>query len=505
MLSGLLIGTSYIPFPPWALFFCLVPLFVWWSQSTDGKRAFWGGWLTQLILNVIGFHWVAHTAREFGHLPAPAAWATLVLFCSTAHLYYPIAGWAAGRLGRWRALGPEARILLSATLLLLLEAVLPVLFPWHLGYPWLWARWPGVQTADVIGFEGLNVATVAVNAAFAVAYVRRAKVGRALAWAGAGAALIAGLNLWGLARKSAWDATDAEIKVLAVQGNVGNYEKLYAQRGAAYQADILARYVGLTRKGLAAFPEADAVLWPETAFADNLDRHHQDRPNPRALRAFVVATGKTLFTGAYSEDVKREHYYNGFFAIGPDGQLVGDGYRKTILLAFGEYFPGSDLVPWIFDLIPSISSFGRGKGPMVMPAAGVKIGPQICYEGLYPSFSAELAKAGAEVILNVTNDSWFGRDFEPRQHLFMTLARALEVRRPLLRSTNTGITTAILANGEILAQSPQDEEWFDLFRLRYRRHPEATIYQKIEGFWPWALALTAALLLVFAHARKSRS
>jgi apolipoprotein N-acyltransferase len=538
MLSGLLIGTSYIPFQPWALFFCLVPLFIAWARAPSARAAFWGGWMAQFTLNLIGFHWVAHTAYEFGHLPRPLALITLILFCATAHLYYPLAGWAAWRLSRLgkrepaalgrkpsrgagAALAPgwslAARIGLGAALLLFFESILPAIFPWHLGYAWIWAGWPGAQTADVIGFEGLNVVTVAVNACLAWAWLARRQARRAAFAAGLAAALALAPNVLGLGRKAAWDQTDAELNVLAVQGNIGNFEKIFAQKGSGYQGDIVARYAALTREGLARFPEADAVLWPETAFPDNLDPEFLTRPYPQALRAFAREANRPIFTGAYSEDPRKKLYYNGFFSLGANGDPASQGYRKSILLAFGEYVPGSQFFPWIFDLVPAISSFGRGDGPVALNVAipprpgspmqkrrAVKIGPQICYEGLYPDFTAGLARAGAEIVLNVTNDSWFGDDFEPRQHLYMTLARALEFRRPLVRATNTGITTAILANGEILEQSPQNQEWFGLFPVRYKRSPPATIYQKIEGVWPWALAFLTALLVGCAHVANRR-
>ena len=316
------------------------------------------------------------------------------------------------------------------------------------------------------------------------------------------------LNVWGLSRKAQWDATDAALGVLAVQGNVGNFEKIYAQKGAGFQAEIVSRYVRLTREGLARHPQAAVALWPETAFPENLDRVYLDRPQAKSLLAFAREIGRPIATGAYSEDPTKKLYYNGFFVAGANGKMADAFYRKSILLAFGEYVPGSRFFPWIFDLIPTISSFGRGDGPMAMPIADAQIGPQICYEGLYPEFSAGLAQAGAEIIFNVTNDSWFGNEFEPRQHLYMTLARAIEIRRPMVRATNTGITTAILANGETLEMSPQNQEWSGFFDVRYRRRPGLTAYQRIEAgvpaFWPCALALTAALLVGFGHVCRKR-
>ena len=102
------------------------------------------------------------------------------------------------------------------------------------------------------------------------------------------------------------------------------------------------------------------------------------------------------------------------------------------------------------------------------------------------------------MIINVTNDSWFGKHFEPYQHLYMTLARAVEMRRPLVRATNTGITTAILASGQVLQHSPLHSEWIGRFDVPYKKNPPHTIYEKIAGFWIWALAFVSLLLIGLA-------
>jgi apolipoprotein N-acyltransferase len=170
------------------------------------------------------------------------------------------------------------------------------------------------------------------------------------------------------------------------------------------------------------------------------------------------------------------------------------------LLAFGEYLPLSEQFPFLLKALPFVSNFGRGLGPAILdlPLAsgqGLRIGGQICYEGLYPDFTRGLVEKGAELLVNVTNDSWFGYPFEPNQHLYMTLARAIEVRRPLLRSTNTGISTAILASGEVLQKSPLHKEWFGHFVLPYKSNPPPTFFV-LYGHWDWIVWMFVLILLV---------
>lgn len=515
ILAGFLIGTSYIPFPPWALLFCLVPLFVFWTRSTrsdiGAKKAFIGGWLTQFILSLIGFHWIAYTAVEFGHFPLWGGALALLGFCVIAHLHYAIAG----PIGYWLTqkfqLGTGATVFTFATVFAIVEHRYPMIFPWHLGYPWLWAGFPGAQITDVIGFEGLNIATIYINALLAWGFIEwreKASSKRVATLAGAGLTLFAVLNLLGIGRAEPWTQTDAELKVLAVQGNIGNFDKIMAERGRSFREPIVQKYIELTQKGFLENPSADLVIWPETAFPDVLDAPFINESNARLLRNFVQASKVPLLTGSYSYDRESKDTFNGFFYIDAQGNLPIAPYRKSILLVFGETFPFSEYLPYMDTLFPDLGSFGRGLGPTTMPVtaggAEIRLGPQICYEGLYPWFTASLTKQGAQILTNVTNDSWFGKPFEPQQHLYMTLARAVEFRRPLIRSTNTGITTVALASGEILNQSPLHDEWTGLFRVPYMSEPSETIYQKIAGRWVWALVFGLVLLVVFGRGRKQK-
>ena len=516
ILAGLLIGTSYIPFPPWALFFCLAPLwlFIVRSNACNGssgwRRAFIGGWITQFVLNMIGFHWIAYTAVEFGHLPLWAGALVLLGFSATAHLYFPLSAALWVGLNERLRFKPVAGVFLLATLFAFFELVFPVLFPWHLGYTWLWAGFPGVQTADLIGFEGLNLITLAINALVVLAIQtttgsdRRARVLARLRLVGLATGLFAVVNMIGFIRKPAWTARPDQPRAnfLTIQGNIGNFEKVMAEKGRGYHRDIVTRYLTLSREGLTAHPNTDVLIWPETAYPDYLDDEFRNSFHANATRAFLRLVRKPLLTGGYSRDPRLKLTYNGLFALDASGEAPVPPHRKSVLLAFGEYFPGADYFPALMGLFPDLHAFGRGDGPRTMAWDQWRIGPQICYEGLYPWFSRELSVQGAEIFVNVTNDSWFGTPFEPQQHLYMTLARALEFRRPLVRSTNTGITTAILADGTILTRSPLHEEWFGAFEVPYLRDPPHVPFETLQPLWPWILGAMALVLAASGRRRR---
>lgn len=516
ILSGILIGTNYIPFYPWAEFFCLTPLLLfWWTRAANKRQAFIAGWLAQFILNLIGFHWIAYTAVEFGHFPLWGGILSLVGFASIAHLYFPVAGVSAHWLIHRFGLKGKSSLFVYALVFALFDRHFPKIFPWHFGYPWLWAGWPGAQFSDVIGFEGLNVLTILVNALVAWAVVEgllKFAGARRKPWliAGAAAALVVTVNLLGWGRESAWKQTDAELKVLAIQGNIGNFEKLMVELRSDFGVPIVQKYVHMSRLALNQHPEAELMIWPETAFPSHLDRAFLNQFLPMQVRSFLRETHMPLLTGAYSNQWGRRDVFNGLFYLDANGEEPIDPYRKTILLVFGETFPFSEYIPYMEKLFPDQGSFTRGSGPKILnldlPARTpgnqqqrIAVGAQICYEGLYPWFSAQLAREGAQLFANVTNDSWFWKPFEPNQHLYMTLARALEFRRPLFRSTNTGITTAILATGEILEKSPLGEEWSGVFRIPYLKNPPHTFYERYGAAWPWILILTLVLVLALGR------
>jgi apolipoprotein N-acyltransferase len=278
-----------------------------------------------------------------------------------------------------------------------------------------------------------------------------------------------------------------------------------AELGKGYSKEILNHYITLTDDALNSHPDKkiDFALWPETAFPALLGEQFKFNALPIALSEFLKYKQLPLITGAYSVDEKSRLITNSLFVLNKDGEIVPPHYSKTILLAFGEYIPGEQFFPVIRTWLPSTGQFARGPGPTeLLKWNGYKMGAQICYESLFPEFSRSLANLGAQFIVNVTNDSWYGSWQEPYQHMYMTLARGIEFRRPVLRVTNTGISTVSLASGEILERSPIHQPWSGIYDVPYLTKPTETFYQ--HWFWLVPFLLWGTLILLLTLGLKKR-
>ncbi len=497
ILSGILIGTSWIPLPPWALSFCLIPLWISLSKTTSIKQAFWSGWWTQFFLTLIGFYWIAYVTVVFGFMHWSVGLLVLLAFAGFMHIYLGLASAISVWLKQKFNLNNTGFFLTCAGTLALLEYLWPSIFPWNFAYPLMGSNSNFAQWADVFGMYGISFLVLLTNALLAMALQSNSKVKKGL---GVVSIVIALSVAWylGQERKNPWLENDGKINILAVQANIGNLEKVYAEKGLGYQQSIIEQYFELTKKGLEAHPNAELIIWPETAFPDILDSYNHSKNHVVALKQFLASVQKPLLTGGYSKDPpspKKRYEYNGMFLMDSNGNLISEPYHKTHLLIFGEYMPFAQDYEWLAKINPAGSGFGRGTGPMVFDFNGLKIGPQICYEGLYPEFSNKLTFEGAQLMVNVTNDSWFGPTSEPYQHMYMTLSRAIENRRPLVRVTNTGITTAVQASGEVLQMSPIYQPWFGNFEIQYRKDPPTTFFT-LYGKWMWLMPLLTILFAV---------
>lgn len=470
--AALLVLSFPLPFIWWLTFVGLVPLLVALFKATEWRQAFRLGLSCAFFFVFLGFGWVAFVATNFGGLPWIVGRIVHLLFCFIGEcqlLFFALLGY--GALAFARRLGRPTRaiaVLVGLPALYTgLDFLYPKIFPNTLGHVF-YAWFSVAQIVEYTGAHALTFVSVAVSVAVAVLLVGRAgrpEMNLVAPKSAVGALLIvaiglAGAHFWGKSRinelRALESALSRQVKIAAIQANIGDIDKLASERGFEPAVEhVLSMYREMS---LAAVKDLhpDFLLWPETAYPFLYTHFADSTANNigQARDQWIADTTRELktplFFGGYSAVGRRD--FNTAFFVTPEGELIGQ-YRKSILLAFGEYIPLGPFAKLVQDLIPTIADFGRGAGPSVMKFKGVNFAPQICYEGIVPDHSRAAVELGADVLLNITNDSWFGDTAEPWLHFLLTGFRSIELRRPLVRGTNTGITALFDLTGHAVVKS----------------------------------------------------
>lgn len=485
ILTGFLLGTSTIPFPPWALFFCLSPLFYIWMNETP-KKVFLYTTLSFTIGSLISLYWIEHLLAKFALMPWYASALTTLVFAVFYHIHLSFAGYLFTRFAMPFAKRP---LLCASSIFALCWLTFPLLFPWNFSLGWLYGGLEGYQFADIIGSDGISTLTVFINALFLISFskVKETK----LHLAGTVCFLLV-LNFAGSLYSRTLTTPDKSFNVVIGQANIGNIEDRYKKDRYNYRRTIIDDYLRVTKEGLEkASNPVDLIVWPETAFPEYFDYRFFGTEGARRLSAFAQEHNTNIITGAFAETSSGKTTNSALF-FDRTGTLIGAPVYKKILLAFGEYMPFEETFPILRKWFPMVGNFERGKSAQTRKLdGGPAVGTQICYEGLFPSFSRELIDKGSQLMVNLTNDSWYGPHAEPLQHLYLSAFRVIENRTPLIRSTNTGVSTVILADGTFLEKSPLHKEWGGSFEVPYYSEQKKTIYQQ----WGYAIPLIMTLIL----------
>ncbi|MGM0476371.1 MAG: apolipoprotein N-acyltransferase [Pseudomonadota bacterium] len=445
LVAGVLLVLAFAPFhlvplavlAPGLLFWLWLPL----TPAQAARRGFAFG----IGFFLAGVHWVYVSIHVFGQTAAPLAALMTGLFVLVLALYPALQGavsqWLVRRLGRS---APTAETTVWA--LLAVYPALWLLFEWLRG--WLFTGFPWLQLGDALGGSplagwaplvgslGLGGLAALSGGALVLLVIRRGRARRRVLIGLLGGWLLS-VPLLGVP----WTQPEGDaVSVALPQGDVDQNEKW--RPGALDR--ILALYVDMTREQAG----TDLVIWPETAVPAFYEGVAEDPIEP--LAAEMADRGGALLVGAPHRD-PAGRYYNTL--INP---ATGQVYRKRHLVPFGEYLPFDRQLRGLvefFDLPMSDFSAGPADQPP-MVAAGLRLGVAICYEGAFPGLLREqLPSAG--VLVNVSNDAWWGNTIGPHQHLQIAAMRSLESGRPQLRATNNGITAAIDHHGQVVERLPQ--------------------------------------------------
>ncbi|RUR34034.1 apolipoprotein N-acyltransferase [Vreelandella andesensis] len=418
------------PFELWWLGPIAIGLLYAGLHTLSPAQAALKGWLYGVALFASGTSWVYVSIHDYGYTGVPLAVFLTTLFVTVLALFFAGTFWLYRRF-----CSPRWALASFAGAWVLGEVLRTYLFT---GFPWLlvgssYVDSPLANWAPVGGVYLLSLLVVLTG-------TLGAELLRRQWWT---ALPLAAIWLAPLALPSLWTTPASEpTRVALLQGNLPQLLK-WTPEGQRVAANT---YSDLTRR---VADEADLILWPETALPmiDN-----QARPVLERVQANLPPS-TALLTGIVQLD-ENNRYFNSVIGVGN----VEGSYQKEHLVPFGEYLPLESVLRGAIDFFDlPMSSFSKGASEQTpMQAAGVTIGNAICYEIIYPQLVARRA-ANSDVIVTVSNDTWFGASIGPHQHLQMARLRALENGRYVVRATSNGITAIINPRGEVVDSAAQFE------------------------------------------------
>ncbi|MBC7962690.1 MAG: apolipoprotein N-acyltransferase [Steroidobacteraceae bacterium] len=445
--SGLLIAFSFptpgLSFLSWI---ALIPLLIAMEESTP-RTAMRVGCTCGVTAYAIILYWLNTVLTRFGHLPWSVSIPIYLLMVLWLALFYGLST-SIARLGE--SIGIKAAFTLPVAWVAFdfLRSFLFSGFTWAMLGHSQFRTLPLIQIADLAGVYGITLLIVLANVVLyrALRAVSGADVPYPVKSAVILLMLLVATLFYGFSRlQRPAGAASKPLRVALIQGNIPQDVKWSPE----YRDKTVNIYERLTRE--AAKGGVDLIVWPESA----VPFFFQDEPRQaERIRKLARETGAYLLLGSPAHELRngRNTFLNSAFMISPGGETTGRA-DKLHLVPFGEYVPFGNILTFINKIVVGIGDFAPGERAVPLEAAGVKVGIQVCYEVIFPELAREYVRAGARVLVAITNDAWFGHSSAPYQHLSIATFRAIETRTPLIRAANTGITAIVDKNGHISAMT----------------------------------------------------
>jgi apolipoprotein N-acyltransferase len=496
VMSGLLLTASFPKIGiDWLAWFALVPLLYGLREQSAGG-GFRIGFIAGLSHYLTLLYWLVPVMQTYGFLPWSLSIVIMILFSVVLALFMAIFSMIISRSGTtpWRC------FMLIPPVWIAVEYIRGIIFtgfPWELmGYS-QFERLHLIQIADLFGVYGVSfLITLSNSAIFLCLLYFTKKHWQAKAIAArlaAVATLVFFLGLiftlaYGYRRLGSIDrliAAAPQARVSVVQGNIDQAIKW----DRAFRDATIKTY---ERLSLSAAPDRpDLVIWPESATPFYFLKENE--PTEKVMHAIRrVETDFILGSPSFVRQDAKVQYLVSAYLIDPRGKWVQ--YNKAHLVPFGEYVPLKKWIPFLGKMVAQVGDFVPGKKGKTIAWKNEKLGIQICYEIIFPDLSRAMVKNGATLLINITNDAWFGKTSGPFQHFSMTVLRAVENRRALARSANTGISGFIDPAGRILAATPLMEEAVVTRSVPLLK--KKTIYTRFGDVLAWTcLAIVLSVIL----------
>jgi apolipoprotein N-acyltransferase len=447
ILSGALLILSFPKYGSgFVAWFAFIPLLFALYRTTSIRQAMLLGFVTGVVGYTGIIYWIVYVVVNYGYLPAYLGIIIMLLLACYLSIY--IALFAVGIVYFKKKI---PLYLIAPVLWICLEYCKSQLFtgfPWeNLGYS-QYLNLYLIQFADILGVFGLSFLIILVNVSLFEIITKRSK--REYIIAAVVSLTLVSVYIYGILRMNSIDkllqnASTPSMEVSLIQGNIDQSIKWNQN----FQKETLNIYEDISLKNIPV--DGGLIVWPETAVPFNFQDENDLR---KQIKNLSIKTKSNFIFGSMSYSPGRHHvdFYNSAYLLSPEGEVKGR-YDKVHLVAYGEYVPLRSVFPFIQGLTAGIGDFSTGDGYFPLSAADRKIGVLICYEGILPFAARMYKKESAEILVNITNDAWFGSTSAPYQHLSMTIFRAVETRLYLVRAANTGISAIVDPRGQIVAKT----------------------------------------------------
>ena len=451
------------------------------------------GYLCGILWSAGTCYWIYDTMHRYGGLPAPVALFALILFCMYIGLYHGLFGLLVALVGSPGASLSLRRALVAAPFLWVaveLARTRVTGFPWELlGYAQT-GNFALTRIATITGVYGLSFEIVLVNSVFAAAFLVARERRKWLLAASCGAVVVLQAGQWMPAPALAADHTavlvQPNIPIFAGEGWTADY----------FQSTLrdLAR-VSLHPAGGKERAHYDLLVWPESPapFYTNDPRFRDPVSELAKQSGSWVVAGAIGINPATQSGKQSSQILNSAALVSPQGEWTAR-YDKVHLVPFGEYLPFPQVFGFAGGLTKEVGEFQHGTSRRPLDAGGERLGTFICYESIFPDEVRQFALDGAQVLVNISNDGWYGDSGAWKQHLQQTRMRAIENDRWLLSATNTGLTAAINPWGTVVAEVPRKER--TALIARYALISSTTFYTRHGDWFAYLCAIISVGALI---------
>ena len=441
--------------------------------SLKTKRLYLGCFIAGVCFHVVAFYWVPYTIQVFGGFSFPGALVVHALFVASASLQFVLFGFLAKFLGK----NKSARYGFILPLAWMIsEYVFPRLFPWQIGHALIIFS-PIAGSAEFLGVTPLSGLIIWWGVGISYVLSKKTKIANTIPVVVVTLVVMV-VGVFSNNRVEQRLEKAQEIKVALVQGNLSTDKK----GDVSYLEANVERYRALSRSAVE--QGAELIFWPESVvnqwLPEQLGNVRNSRYDPMPDLEVPIVYGTLSFSPRTVEELQRlrevyaEHptllremrykKYNAAVAVGSQGDVLGR-YYKRILMPFGEFLPFSETLPSIRAVSPQTGDFSAGEldSPIKVRLNNdlksvISMGMLICYEDLIPSITGSMVMKGANLLVNLTNDAWYGDTAAPHQHHLLAQWRAIESRKFFVRVTNTGLTAVVDPFGRTISKLPVFEE-----------------------------------------------